>query len=245
MPAHAPNSKTASERVYTRPRVHHAAVMKASATFSRPRSPPQPPTSSYRGSITLPTACVVCSQLTFLGLAYVHAFLRSELSASQFHISAVLDDDVRSKLCACVGAAGLASMVVLELRRELARRLLRTLLAAASGIGIVATCLLRESRYLNGHRLVAALTFASAVTLIWVIVAASRATHGLRGAIALTLLVIVTGIAQGVHIIYYDFFNISVLPSWMLGTLELGLLVGFAGCVCTCIGAGAVRLVQE
>ena len=136
-------------------------------------------------------------------------------------------------------------MVVLELRRELARRLLRTLLAAASGIGIVATCLLRESRYLNGHRLVAALTFASAVTLIWVIVAASRATHGLRGAIALTLLVIVTGIAQGVHIIYYDFFNISVLPSWMLGTLELGLLVGFAGCVCTCIGAGAVRLVQE
>ena len=193
----------------------------------------------------MPTACVVCSQLTFLGLAYVHAFLRSELSASQFHISAVLDDDVRSKLCACVGAAGLASMVVLELRREFARRLLRTLLAAASGIGIVATCLLRESRYLNGHRLVAALTFASAVTLIWVIVAASRATHGLRGAIALTLLVIVTGIAQGVHIIYYDFFNVSVLPSWILGTLELGLLVGFAGCMCSCIGAGAKRLVQE
>ena len=64
---------------------------------------------------------VLASQLAFVVTAYSHAYLDSALTRNKFHISAVLDHDVRSTICACVGLAGLFSLVMLERCRALLR----------------------------------------------------------------------------------------------------------------------------
>lgn len=46
-------------------------------------------------------------------------------------------------------------------------------------------------------------------------------------------LVVVTGFAQGLNILTEENLGREVLPSWALGTLELGLIIGFTLCICT------------
>lgn len=212
----------------------------ATAGPPRPRSPPaeQP---SYRGKLAYLTVAVVASQITFIGVAYAHALLHQQVTADTFHISSVLDDDVRSVLCAAVGVFGFCAMVALELTRVMPRPILRTALAAASGSGIVLTCAVRESAYLNGHRLSAVLAFGAAFALVWVVVSLAPTIYSRCATAVFTLLVIVTAIAQGTHVISFDLYDVSLLPSWALGTLELGLLLSFAACICTCISAGAAH----
>ena len=73
--------------------------------------------------------CLVVSllagQLGFLGTAYAHAMWSGHLTYSSSHISAVLDDDVRSSLCATIGLLTLVPLILLEWLRD---RLLSDLL---------------------------------------------------------------------------------------------------------------------
>lgn len=148
----------------------------------------------------------------------------------------VLDHSVRAPLCACVGVVGFFSMVVLEVARALPRKAMRVGLAAASGSGIVLTCIMSESRFVNSHRAAAALAFGAAVLLVWVVALTSR--HGIRAAIGLTVIVASTGAAQGAHIVALQ-SGLEVLPSYMLASLEVAGLIGFAVCMWACAGAGA------
>ena len=176
--------------------------------------------------LAIATGAVVATQACFVLTAYCHAALSGALAPRRFHISAVLDDDDRSMLCACVGLAGLCSLVLLETCRKLPRPRLRTCLAAACGSGIVLTCVVRESRYRNAHRGTAVLAFGAAVALVWVVSAAAREPCGRRAACRLLGLVMLTGGAQGLSILGKDTLGVEILPSWALGSLEL--------CLCAC-----------
>ena len=173
--------------------------------------------------LAIATGAVVATQACFVLTAYCHAALSGALAPRRFHISAVLDDDDRSMLCACVGLAGLCSLVLLETCRKLPRPRLRTCLAAACGSGIVLTCVVRESRYRNAHRGTAVLAFGAAVALVWVVSAAAREPCGRRAACRLLGLVMLTGGAQGLSILGKDTLGVEILPSWALGSLELCL----------------------
>ena len=173
--------------------------------------------------IAFATISVIISQASFLLTAYLHAFNAGVLAHDKFHISAVLDDDERSVTCAYVGLAGLVSLVLLERCRKQPRRSLRTSLAAASGCGIILTCTVRESVHKNAHRCTAVLAFAPAVALVWVISTLSRDSRSMQSAAALVLLVVLTGAAQFANVVSFDMRGVSVLPSWLLGILELGL----------------------
>ena len=188
-----------------------------------PVASPSASGSPFPTTIFLATSAVVASQIAFVLTAYCHAFLAGVLAPHRFHISAVLDDDERSMLCTCVGVAGLCSMVLLELCRQLPRRRLRAGLAAVSGSGIVLTCIVREGKYRNGHRCTAVVAFSAAVALVWVVSTVARSAAGLRGAYALVALVVLTGSAQFANIIAEENFGYEVLPSWALGSLELAL----------------------
>ena len=47
-----------------------------------------------------------------------------------------------------------------------------------------------------------------------------------------------TGAAQYLHILG-QMYGYSLLPSWALGTLEIGLVLGFGLCMSICSSAGA------
>ena len=72
----------------------------------------------------------MAGQASFLACAYGHALWRGELKAKNSHISAVLDDDHRSKCCSVVGVLALIPLVLLELNRDLPLPACRLLLAA-------------------------------------------------------------------------------------------------------------------
>jgi hypothetical protein len=166
----------------------------------------------------------VCTcEVAFILTAYCHATYHNEISSNTSHISAVLDDDTRSVACAGVGFAGLLSLLALESARLLPRPLLRTFFAASCGAGIIATCVVRESAARNAHRIAAMLAFGAGTLLVVVVASLSRDPNGLRAAAVLTALVLVTGAAQGTHIIASEFFERELLPSWALGLLEIGL----------------------
>lgn len=175
------------------------------------------------------TGAVIVSQASFLMTAYLHAFATGALAYDSFHISAVLDNDERSAMCACVGIGGLVSLVLLERCRAQPRPILRTALAAACGVGIILTCVVRESQYTNCHRGTAVLAFGAAVALVWVVSSLSRDVRSLRSAGFLVILVVLTGSAQFANILSREQFDFVVLPSWALGTLEL--------CLCACFRA--------
>ena len=193
------------------------------------------------GKLFLPTAFMVLSQVMFLTVPYVHAHYHQELSESNFHISAVLDDDFRSASCTLAGFLGLTALVLLEHTRELPRRALRLMLAAVTGLGIVAVAAVRESYYVNLHRFLAAVAFGGAVALLWVVARAANARRGLVAAHALIALVVMTGAAQGLNILATALSMPRPLPSWALGSLELLLVAGFAMCMCANAAAGGAR----
>ena len=178
------------------------------------------------------------SQVTFLIVPYAHAFYHEELSGSNFHISAVLDDDFRSAACTLVGSLGLAALLALEHSRGLPRRALRLVLAFITGLGIVAVSVVRESYYVNLHRFLAAVAFGGAVALLWVVASAADSRRGLVAAHALIATVVLTGSAQGANILATALRMPRPLPSWALGSLELLLVAGFAGCMCANATAG-------
>ena len=190
----------------------------AAAALVAPRS-----SSSAADRVKIPTACVVSCELLFLVTAYSHAHYHNALSHNTSHISAVLDDDTRAPLCAGVGVLAFISLLTLEMVRLLPRPLLRIFFAAACGTGIIATCAIRESEYRQLHRLVAVLAFGAGTLLVLLVASLSRDPLGLRAAAALTALTFLTGAAQGTHVIASEFFDASVLPSWVLGLLEIGL----------------------
>ena len=115
------------------------------------------------GQLVLPTTAMVLSQASFIGFAYSHAYTAGDISPSKFHISAVLDHDQRSTICAVIGLLGLLCLVWVEASRCLPSRALRCCLAAATGFGIISVCIVRESYYVNLHRLSAMLAFGGAV----------------------------------------------------------------------------------
>ena len=191
------------------------------------------------GALVLPTVAVVVSQVTFLAICYLDAFFHGSLSAERFHISAVLDDERRSLLCACVGVFGLCSLLWVEATRDLPELRLRSSLASLTGGGICCVCLLREGEYEWSHKLAAALTFGAAVALVCLVASVASSRRGMQAATALVSLVLVTGTAQGSQIISHELYATDILPSWALGALELGLLLGFTGCMCVLHGAGS------
>ena len=67
------------------------------------------------------------------------------------------------------------------------------------------------------------IAFAPAVALVWVISTLSRDSRSMQSAAALVLLVVLTGAAQFANVVSFDMRGVSVLPSWLLGILELGL----------------------
>jgi hypothetical protein len=184
---------------------------------------------------------LVLSQVTFLIVPYAHAYYHQELSGSNFHISAVLDDDFRSAACTLVGGIGLAALISVEHSRGLPRRALRLLLALVTGLGIVAVSVVRESYYVNLHRFLAAVAFGGAVLLLWVVASAANAPRGLVAAHALIATFVLTGSAQGANILATALSMPPPLPSWALGSLELLLVAGFAGCMCANAAAGGAR----
>jgi len=182
--------------------------------------------------------------------AYIHAWLKNHLAPTRFHISAVLDDDERSVLCACVGFVGLCSLVLLELCRNQHCCRLRTCLAAACGSGIVLCCTVRESAYVNAHRGTAVLALGAAVALVWVVSSLSRDPRSRRSAAMLVALLVLTGSAQALNIVLEKHLGPDpVLPSWALGSLELGLCASpptterypppCLTCLCACAAAGS------
>ena len=78
---------------------------------------PDAPPVGCSGRVVGCTLGVVATQLAFVITAYGHALASGELSRARFHISAVLDDDARSWLCALVGLSGMCTMLLLELLR--------------------------------------------------------------------------------------------------------------------------------
>ena len=189
------------------------AATKTSPTFAPP--------SSSRTAVA--TGAVVVTQLSFMSTAYVHAYLEGTLAHDKFHISAVLDHDDRSSACACVGVISLVSLVILELCRALPMRGLRAFLAVVTGVGIILTCVVRESVYVNAHRGIAALAFGAAVALVWLVSSLAKNAVGLRAAHALVCLIVVTGFAQFCNILSQINDGTQILPSWALGSLEIGL----------------------
>lgn len=200
--------------------------------------------SAGSGKLAWPTGLMVTSQVVFLIIPYMHAYHREELSPQSFHISAVLDDDFRSSACAVVGMFGLTALMFLEHSRGLPRRALRLVLAAVTGAGIIAVSLVRESYYVNQHRLLAAVAFGGAVALVWVVAALAKARRGLVAAYSLIVLVVLTGSAQGLNILADSYAFGRPLPSWALGSLELVMISGFAGCMCANAAAGGAKLIR-
>ena len=170
------------------------------------------------------TFLVLCTQASFLAAAYGHAGRCGDLAHFK-HISAVLDDSRRSRLCGFIGVLSLWFLVLLELTRELPMLWCRLALAVATGIGIVLTCAVRESHYAIAHRIVAALAFGSGTLLVWVIAAMSGA--GTRGAMALGTGLFLTGAAQACNLLGECCGRHGLLPSHALGTLEILLVLGF------------------
>lgn len=197
-------------------------------------------------SLYWPTAAVIAGQCAFMCVAYSHAAIAGELTLERFHISAVLDDDVRCVICACVGAVALVTLTFLEWKRDLPHPKLRIGLAALCGVGIILTCVIREKAHDLAHRLVAALGFGAAV-LLTLLIANLDVTHrGRKAAIALATTLILTGAAQGLNLVgkLYLELGFDVLPSWALGCLEIVLVLGFGVCMalCVCAGAGTATL---
>ena len=193
--------------------------------------------------LALATGAVVTSQITFILTAYCHAFFTGALAPHRFHVSAVLDDDDRSVLCAFVGVISLFLLVILESLRALPLPRTRACLALTTGIGIVLNCTVRESHHINAHRCTAVLAFGAAVALVCVVSWVARDTRSRQGAIALSVLVVITGSAQFLNVVAQIYLgrNEMILPSWVLGCLELGLILGFALCIWACANAGANR----
>ena len=73
---------------------------------------------------------------------------------------------------------------------------------------------------------------------MYAVAATANSQRGLRAALALVVLVALTGSAQGLHILATE-FGMVVLPSWALGALELVLLFAFTGAMCIIGDAGA------
>ena len=122
--------------------------------------------SSDRGRLVRPTIAVCVGQAAFLFVAYAHAAWSGDIRPQKAHISAVLDDDRRSVICSLVSMISLVALITLERRRALPQRVARLCLAAVIGLGIILTCAVRETYYVNLHRLIAAVTFSSAVALV-------------------------------------------------------------------------------
>ena len=130
-------------------------------------------------------------------------------------------------------------MVLAEAHRELPMAGARICLALATGLGIVLTCCVRESYYVNGHRLCAVLAFGAGVVLVLLIAALAESGGG--AALALVSGLFLTGAGQGANIVADALrCRFRPLPSWALGTLEIGLVIGFAWCMAEHASAGAV-----
>jgi len=189
-------------------------------------------------SSTLTTAVVV-GQIAFLVTLYAPALWASQVSAKHFHISALLDDDVRSRACAVVGLMTLLPMVLLELQRDLPLPATRIGLAAATGLGILLTCVVRESHYVNGHRLCAVLAFAAATLLVMLLAYLAESDH--EAGMLLACGLVVTGLGQSLNIVADNLkLSFRPLPSWALGSLEIVLVAGFGACMGVHASAGAL-----
>lgn len=204
------------------------SLMMTSASFCAP-------------SLAASTSAVVLGQVGFLVTLYAPAIWAKEVTPERFHISAVLDDDFRSTACAVVGGLTILPMVMLEHSRDLPLPGCRLGLAIATGLGILLTCCVRESTHVNSHRCCAVLAFFSAVLLVMLI--ATLADSGHEAGFALMGGLVLTGLGQASNILADNLkLSFRPLPSWALGTLEIGLVVGFGACMALHASAGATDL---
>ena len=186
-------------------------------------------------AVSIGTAAVICSQLSFLVAAYAHAIYFGQLTLDRSHISAVLDDDHRSRICATISSVGMLSMVQLELARDLPMLAVRSMLAGVSGASILATCLIRESHNHAVHVVVASLAFGAGVLLVNLIPAISRGQKfAMKSGKWLGVCLLVTGALQGMSLLDQAWRGCAFLPSCVLGALEIMLILGFTGCILAC-----------
>ena len=120
-------------------------------------------------------------------------------------------------------------------------------MAAACGVGIILTCVIRERAHDVAHRLAAALGFGTAVLLTLLVAKLDVMHRAWRAATLLATTLVLTGVAQGLNIMSNRHLKLGfeVLPSWALGCLEILLVAGFAFCMSLCVGAGASDMMHR
>jgi len=178
--------------------------------------------------VEVATMSTMLTQACFIAAGYGHAIWHREMSFNGAHISAVLDNDSRSRLCSGIGLLALLSLVVQEIARDLPLLSYRLCLALCTGVGIILTCTVRESTYINGHRACAVLAFGSAVSLVLLVAYLSETS--MHGAHALVAGAVFTGLAQVSNIIGSQ-WGVRLLPSFALGCCEILLVLGFGLCM--------------
>lgn len=171
---------------------------------------------------------VVMGQIMFMGYGYLDALICGELSWEKLHISAVLDHNRRALFCAIMAVLMVPFMCWAEDKRStIPFRTLRITLAACCGLGIVLTCLVRESACFVLHAGGACMAFGAAVVLILVVAShqpeAKRASS-IRHAVTLMVVCGVTGTAQ-----FLKIAGLTPFPSWALAAGECIMVILF-GC---------------
>ena len=158
----------------------------------------------------------VAMQCVFLSVGYLHAHSSGDLSWERSYVSAMLDDPLRSPLCACISLLSLYTLVALECSRDLDFRLLRVSLAIVCCFGIFLLCLIRESKWWFGHVLTTCVAFSAGLALV---VVGTLCNHNRKGfdaaswipAIALAVLTFITGTAQMLHVISIIYLSPALL----------------------------------
>mmetsp|Transcript_30487 Transcript_30487/g.50503 ORF Transcript_30487/g.50503 Transcript_30487/m.50503 type:complete len:204 (+) Transcript_30487:33-644(+) len=169
---------------------------------------------------------VIIGQCAFLACGYSHALLRGDLSLQNSHISAVIDHKQASLLCGLISVASGAALVALELTRPIALRGLRVALALNVSVGILTTCIVRESSWYLVHALSACIAFGAAMLLVCIVArcqpAHARKTECMRLASLLFAACFITGVAQGSYLL-----KLTFMPSFALAVGECSMVLGF------------------
>lgn len=172
------------------------------------------------------TQCVITGQILFMGYGYLDALLCGELTWEKAHISAVLDHDRRALLCTIMAMFCLYFMYDLEEKRvAVPFSAYRKSLATCCGLGIVLTCIVRESACFALHAGGACLAFGAAVVLVMLIATNQPEENRTKSIRTASLLMVVCGITGSLQ--FAKIGGLFHFPSWALATGECIIVVGY------------------
>jgi hypothetical protein len=149
-----------------------------------------------------------------------------QLSWSNCHVSAMLDDDVRAPLCSIISLLSLWFLVGLEMSRAIGLLRERLCLAVVCGLGILVTCVIREGAWWHAHAASAVVAFAAGLALVLIITMCYPGSY--KSALALSVVSVITGTLQSLSILQW-----MELPSVALALGEGGMILTFGVCVAT------------